>query len=278
MARVTLLNWTPEPMRTMTAAALLCYQRGGPVEAWTKAAVPTVQKRLVAQCAAADHGTVLEHVALTLGIEGISRACSHQLVRHRVCSFDQQSQRYVDLSEDCWEGGNFVRPPSLPPIPPDDEFQGGPTADEFVQSMAAAAGSYEALRRILLDSGLEGEDVNQDARYALPGAFRTNLIWTINFRSLIHVCGVRLCARAQWELRGLMIDVVGVVAAENQTRPLAEYLRPKCQRLGYCDEGSRSCGRMPTKETVIEAARKEGLYDTNEAAGHPASDERKNAP
>lgn len=258
--KVTLLAYTPEPMRVMTAGALLCYSKGGPEDAWERAANLDRQSRLLTQCIEMDHGSVLEHASFTFGIEGISRACSHQLVRHRLCSFSQQSQRYVDLSEDCWEGGNFVVPESLAKPLDGQVLPGEP---EWIEDfLGDIPHDYTHLQRIAEMRGLRGEEVNQDARYILPNACKTNLIWTLNFRQLLHVGHVRLCQRAQWEIREMMEQVRSAMLAVHSIEVswLASYLYPACQFLGYCPQGERGCGDYPTKDAVIECADEHGLY------------------
>ena len=106
---------------------------------------------------------------------------------------------------------------------------------------------------------MTGEEARQDARYLLPNAHKTNLVWTVNFRELIHVCSVRLCARAQWEIRGVMEQIVESLSGEGASDDhqfLAAFLQPKCYSLGYCPEGERGCGERPTKEEVLSAWKK----------------------
>jgi thymidylate synthase (FAD) len=236
----------------MAAAALLCYDKGGPTDAWRKAGNEALAKRIVEQCAESGHGSVIEHAGFTFGIEGISRACSHQLVRHRIGAFCQQSQRYVNLAEECWEGGNFVVPPSFEEAGVDPEI------------LRDATKYYSVLVDRLELVGFKGESANQDARYILPNACKTNLIWTTNFRNLIHVCSLRLCKRAQWEIRDLFYLIVSTLSGEGASddhRWMAGFLKPKCRMLGYCDEGERSCGAMPRKAAVLAA------YDKAAAKG-----------
>jgi len=227
----------------MAAAALLCYDKGGPMDAWRKAGNEVTARKIVQQCAESGHGSVIEHASFTFGIEGISRACSHQLVRHRIGAFSQQSQRYVNLEEDCWEGGNLVYPPSFQMVP-----------DRGHDLYALVKLDYRDWVDELEERGLEGEEANQDARYVLPNACKTNIIWTTNFRNLIHVCSLRLCKRAQWEIRELFERIVDVLSGEGAPadhRWMSSFLSPKCRQLGYCDEGARSCGAMPKKEEVL---------------------------
>jgi thymidylate synthase (FAD) len=169
-------------------------------------------------------------------------------VRHRIGAFSQQSQRYVNLVEDCWEDGNFVIPPKT---------RGGDLDSndvprrlhEFTDSQLVV----EMVYKHLIDLGLSEED----ARYVLPNATKTNIIWTTNFRNLIHVCSLRLCKRAQWEIRSVFERIVSLMSGDGALedhRWMAEFLKPKCQILGYCDEvEGRSCRAMPLKAVVLAA-------------------------
>lgn len=244
---VYVLAWTPHPVELIATAARLCYSKGGPLEALrdVKGDLDKARK-LITSCVAGGHESVLEHASFTFGIEGISRACSHQLVRHRLTAISQQSQRYVDLGEN---EDYFVTPPTISRC-----FVIGPEYEEMARRPFR---EYVHLQTALRDEGRSSvEEVNQDARYVLPNACKTNLVWSMNFRELMHVCSVRLCARAQWEIRGVMERIVATLAgegAEDDLRFLAGFLRPKCESLGYCPEGKRSCGTMPTKEEVLSA-------------------------
>ena len=234
--KVTLLAHTPEPERLAVAAALLCYQKGSPEEAWRKAGNEKLRNRLFEELVRQGHGSVLEHPSFTFGIEGISRACSHQLVRHRISSYNQQSQRYVDLSDPAY----YVKPESLS----DDEGRFDEVLVETVQHYEEIVGRFKA-------RGAKGEQVQEDARYILPNATRTNIIWTTNLRNLLHVCHVRMCSRAQWEIRQLMHECRR--AMEPVFPMIAKYMVVKCHpnAMGYCDEEFRSCGFRPLRQDVV---------------------------
>jgi len=133
------------------------------------------------------HESLIEHASVTFEISGISRACSHQLVRHRIASYSQESQRYVDMSDP-----EFVVPPS---VARDPEAQA--VWDEF---MAEVADTYHRLREL----GVRKED----ARFVLPNAAATRIIVTMNFRSLRHLFSVRCDKAAQWEIRGLSLEML----------------------------------------------------------------------
>jgi thymidylate synthase (FAD) len=164
---------------------------------------------------------LLPHMGYTFAVEKISRACSHQLVRHRMVSFSQQSQRYITvkrLSE------RVVTPPSV-------EAAGKPVFRGLVEEAS------EAYQR-LIDSGVPKED----ARFVLPNAAETSLLMTMDGQSLFYFFGLRCCNRAQWEIRALADAMLGEArAAEPEVFNEAG---PNCYQLGYCPEGRFTCGRM----------------------------------
>lgn len=200
---VTLIQATPDPINTIAAIASICYDSD-----------PKNPLGLVKHLYRNGHHSVFEHIYFTFKIEGISRACSHQLVRHRHCSFTQRSQRY------CSEGDfGFVIPPSL-----DSSYE----ADEFENIMLRLQERYENLQKSI---------PNEDARYVLPNACETSLFLSCNLRELIHMSNERLCLRAQWEIRELMKQMVSCVDPA-----LHFMLVPKCKsgRI-VCHE---KCGGM----------------------------------
>ena len=187
---VTLIQATPDPINTIAKIASICYDSD-----------PKNPLGLVKHLYSNGHHSVFEHIYFTFKIEGISRACSHQLVRHRHCSFTQRSQRY------CSEGDfGFVIPPSL-----DSSYD----ADEFENIMLRLQERYENLQKSI---------PNEDARYILPNACETSLYLSCNLRELIHMSNERLCLRAQWEIRELISRMVNLVPSE-----LWFMLVPKCK-------------------------------------------------
>ena len=134
------------------------------------------------------HESIVEHVSFTFLVEGISRSCSHQLVRHRLASYSQESQRYCELGP----GDELVMPPA---IEEDREAQA-----MWEQAVAGLRETYEALRR----RGIRKED----ARFLLPNAAATRIVVTMNARSLRHFLSVRLPRSAQWEIRAVARDML----------------------------------------------------------------------
>lgn len=175
---------------------------------------------------ASGHESVAEHASFTFAIEGISRACSHQLVRHRIgASFSQQSQRFVQIQNMDW----YVTPDSV------DEHN---FINDYCYIMSEIMDLYERL----IEAGVPEED----ARYILPNACCTNLVVTVNARELRHMAEERMCARAQWEIRELVTEMVRL--AKKAAPVLFADAGPKCDRLGYCPERRGSCGRHPGRE------------------------------
>lgn len=185
--QVTLIQSTPNPIETISKIASICYDSD-----------PKDPTALVKHCYRNGHHSVFEHIYFTFKIEGISRACSHQLVRHRHCSFTQRSQRYCDEN-----GFDYVMPDTV-------------NAPYFVADMTTLQHWYEAYQ----SDGVP----NEDARYILPNACATELYLSCNLRELIHMANERLCKRAQWEIRDLVKQMVSLVDPE-----LRFMLVPKCQ-------------------------------------------------
>jgi thymidylate synthase (FAD) len=175
----------------------------------------------------------VEHVAFTFLIEGVSRSMTHQLVRHRIASYSQRSQRYVKHEE-----FDYVVPPQLQGKTvrtPDGDV---PADRYYHQTMAWIAERYRLLSEALGDAG---EPTNEDARYVLPNACETKIIVTMNARSLLHFLEERLCRRAQWEIRQVaeqMLDLVRDVCPA-----LFAHAGPKCVAAGRCPEGGMTCGQ-----------------------------------
>lgn len=179
------------------------------------------------------HHSVLEHVNVTFGLEGMSRSCSHQLVRHRIASYSQQSQRYVKFKDGSID---YVLPKSIE--------KGTAVEKDFIEFMKQAADFYQ----FLINSGLPSED----ARFVLPNACCTNITMTVNARELIEMCKLRMCVTAQWEIREMFWTIKCLIKSNKHLSFLHPYLSPKCDWLDFCPEGSRCCGRHEVKETKNE--------------------------
>lgn len=189
--KVTLTQATPNPIETIAQIASICYDSD-----------PKNPLGLVKHLYRNGHHSVFEHIYFTFKIEGISRACSHQLVRHRHCSFTQRSQRYC--SED---GFGVVIPKSISEV---DAKNG------YFDFMDEVEKNYHELQALGIP--------NEDARFILPNACETSLYLSCNLRELIHISNERLCNKAQWEIRNLVKEMVALVESDLQFM-----LVPKCQ-------------------------------------------------
>ncbi|MBI5180917.1 MAG: FAD-dependent thymidylate synthase, partial [Nitrospirae bacterium] len=183
------------------------------------------------------HLSPIEHISFTFGIEGISRACSHQLVRHRLASYSQQSQRYVSEkgqgSERNGQIFDYVIPPS---ITEDKEAR-----DAFDMFMAEAQKAYDLIVERLNKKGISGEAANQDARFVLPNAAETKIVVTMNARELLHFFTVRCCERAQWEIREMAFQMLQ--EAKNAAPVIFSKAGPGCL-YAPCPEGEFYCGKI----------------------------------
>ena len=188
-----------------------------------------------------DHDSILEHFTMTFAVSGVSRALTHQLVRHRMASYSQQSQRYVNMDE-----FEYVTPASMDGrVIADYDFFRNRNGYVPVREMYMDIMEYlkECYRR-MVDAGIPEED----ARYILPNACCTNIIVTVNARELKHIAEERMCARAQWEIRELVMEMVK--QAKEVAPTLFADAGPKCERTHVCRERN-GCGRYP-KHVVIE--------------------------
>lgn len=167
---------------------------------------------------------LLPHLNYTFAIEKVSRACSHQLVRHRIASFSQQSQRYITVKR---LNEKIVTPPSI-----------GEGNEEFISVIDTASDSYQKL----VDNGVPRED----ARFLLPNAVETSMLMTMDGKALVHFLGLRNCNRAQWEVRALA-DLMLEQLREVEPK-IFNKVGPYCYQLGYCPEGRHTCGKI--KETM----------------------------
>ncbi|MBQ3180767.1 MAG: FAD-dependent thymidylate synthase [Firmicutes bacterium] len=220
MLKVILLEHTPEPEKLVAAAARLCYSPKSAdelMENFTPDKVESFVRKLVSL----GHESPMEHVSFTFAIDGISRACSHQLVRHRIgASYSQKSQRYVKENQ-----FDYVTPPKIAARPE--------LAAKFDRAMADMQSVYQEL----MQAGVPAED----ARFVLPNAASTSFVLTMNVRSLWHFFELRCCTRAQWEIREL---ANAMLAEVKKVAPLLfEHAGATCDSMGICFEGDMSCGR-----------------------------------
>ncbi len=216
--QVELLNHTPDPERAIATAARLCYAPVGAAELMETMPEERVRSVLTT-IMSSGHFSTLEHASYTFAIDGVSRVLTHQLVRHRLASFNQQSQRYVKFKD----GFPFVTPPTI--------AENAEADAAFRALMNAAADAYQQL----LDAGIPAED----ARFVLPNAAETKIVTTMNVRELLHFFELRCCHRAQWEIQELACRMLELV------RPTAPFIfmdaGAPCVH-GACPEGKMTCG------------------------------------
>ena len=219
--KVKLINYTPKPLETVTWAALISYWDEWESEAFKRTTMEDVKKHLP-KVLSYGHESILEHTNFTFAIEGISRVASHQLVRHRLASYTQQSQRYIKLNIDDVEE-TFVIPESIKKNPE--------LYEKWKGLMKKSIELYEESYR----KGVHQED----ARFILPQAVRTKIVVTMNLRELKHFLGVRACERAQWEIREVAWKMLEEIAKKEELTPIIKWakLGPRCINLGYCPEG-----------------------------------------
>ncbi|MDD3420574.1 MAG: FAD-dependent thymidylate synthase [Candidatus Gastranaerophilales bacterium] len=218
-------------LKTVYTACRTCYSADSPINIYESEKAQDEDKmlKLITRVISSGHYSTIEHIQVSFAINNISRACSHQLVRHRHMSFSQKSQRYVK------EKGQFDYI-----IPPTVESNPELTA-KFNKFMEKISDFYQEL----VEAGVPAED----ARFVLPNASVTSMVASLNLRELIHLANLRLCTRAQKEIRILVKKMCDELVKEEPW--LKDYLVPKCERLGFCDE-DKSCGRLPIKELALK--------------------------
>ena len=224
--KVKLLTNTPVPANVVARSARLCYSASeidDLVEQMDDAKCEKLLKKLIQL----GHDSPLEHASFTFAIEGISRACSHQLVRHRIASYSQQSQRYVDSSD-----FSYIIPPL---VKKDSQLK-----KRYEDIMQEIGKFYEELKETI---------PKEDARFVLPNSCETKIIVTMNARSLKNFFKHRTCVRAQWEIRDLAQKMLDIC---RRTSPvLFENMGPDCISEKICPEGAMSCGYWKKFDDVL---------------------------
>lgn len=226
--KVKLISHTPDPERMVAMSARLCYSPIGAEELVENMSESQVEK-LVGKIVEMEHLSTLEHVSFTFAIEGVSRVLTHQLVRHRIASYSQQSQRYV--SEHDFE---YIMPPAV--------ASNKAAKEKFEQLMDTIQNTYNEL----VELGVHKED----ARYCLANAAETKIVVTMNARTLLHFFQLRCCVRAQWEIRHLaelMLAQVKTIAPL-----LFKKAGPTCVTSNYCSEGDLTCGRLAAMQGSVK--------------------------
>lgn len=253
---VKLLSHTPDAEKLIATAAKLCYSSSD-IETLRDGLTEDKIAGFIDMLASIGHESVMEHVTFTFGIEGISRACSHQLVRHRIASYSQKSQRYVNES-----GFEFITPPAIEELPE--------AKSEYDRVITEITESYEKLAAILtakhtaefIAQGLDEKTArskaskmaNEDARFILPNACETKIVVTMNVRSLFNFFRHRCCNRAQWEIRAVANEML------RQCLEVAPHIfahaGPSCVAEGKCPEGKMTCGKINEVKDYFAAMKK----------------------
>ena len=217
---VALISKPDNMLKTIYTACRTCYSADMPINIYENATDEEKMLKLIKRVIGSGHYSTIEHIQVSFAISNVSRACTHQLVRHRHMSFSQKSQRYVK------EKGQFdyIIPPTIDKNP---ELR-----EKFIAFMGKISDQYQEF----VEAGIPAED----ARFVMPNAAASSLVASLNLRELIHLANLRLCTRAQYEIRCL---VKGMCDALIEKEPwLKEYLVPKCERFGFCED-RKSVGR-----------------------------------
>jgi thymidylate synthase (FAD) len=227
---VKLLDHSKDPIQSLYLAYRVAYSTLRPTQIVRRIRDERITReqmlKFIEDRMEVGHNSPLEQVWFEFGISGVSRAFSHQFVRHRMgISFEQQSQRYVTF-----KGGEF------PYTMPESIRRKG-----FAGKVESQFDNIAALYDEMVQAGVPAED----ARFVLPNATQTNFKVTVNLLEFLHIADLRLCTRAQWEFR----KVVAVMRAEVMRKfpELALYIQPKCgeRRMGYCDEPYEAWAACP---------------------------------
>lgn len=246
--QVDLIAYTQNPLDILYTAMRTCYYKGTPNEMFKNRDNYTKEdkEKLVKRVISSHHTSPLEHLYFTLAISGIDRNCTHQLVRTRHASYSQQSLRYTDISTECDLDELVViycgnKPDSYGVLVASKYFT---DVDEnnyrfYIGSM------IEYIRAI--KRGVKKEE----ARNLLCSNVRSNIVVSLNARSLLNFLGHRACTRAQKPIRILANKIIECIKQTGEFGFLEDLLGPKCEQMGFCNEGGMCCGRKPTLEQLL---------------------------
>lgn len=242
--KVKVITYTPEPESVVAAAARLCYSNSN-IDSIMERQTPEKIKEMIEKLMSMGHESPLEHVSFTFGIEGVSRSLLAQITRHRIASYSVQSQRYVDME-------NFL------PVVPFDIENNDMAYNSFKIAMIYANAYYKNIveeleKQYVENNGLEQSVAHkkaiENARSVLPNACPTNLIVTMNARSLLNFFKHRCCNRAQDEIRELANEMLAL--CKNIAPNIFAKAGASCVS-GKCPEGKMSCGKQITKNISID--------------------------
>ena len=225
---VRLITNTQDPETVIAAAAKLCYSKKDGKKLFDEMIDDeALLDRFLDRFMELGHGSPLEHATFTFEVSGVSRSCSHQLVRHRNTSFNQKSQRYVDE-----ENFEYVTPDVIASYEDADDL--------FDLAMADANDSYKVIKEALMDAGYPEKIAQENARAVLPNACATSLVMTVSLRQIYNFLDIRLCNRAQDEIREVATRIYDIM--KTNFPKLMRRRFPICEMTGFCPEGSMGCG------------------------------------
>ena len=240
--KVILLRHTLSPEETIALSAKLCYSKST-IEDLKEKISQKDQSAFIEKLMGMGHESVLEHVTFSFGVEGVSRVLLAQLTRHRIASFSVQSQRYVSYEN----GFGFIMPDSIAAL-------GEEAVQQYQKQMDTIESWYVEWQKKLG----KGEKSNEDARFVLPNACETRLVVTMNVRELRHFFSLRMCNRAQWEIRKMAEEMFRICF--DIAPALFMDAGPACIR-GKCPEGEKTCGMAAeirkSRETLIRSRKEE---------------------
>ena len=243
MVKVKLLSYTPEGEKLIASAAKLCYSPVG-IDKIEEGLDEKEIESFLSLLVDLKHESPIEHISFSFAVEGVSRTLTHQLVRHRIASYSQQSQRYVKLDQ-----FEYIIPPAIE--------KNKRARAIFIQAMEEDQKHYDQMANILeeeyyndfIEEGLSERQAKskaekqaiEDARYVFPNACESKIVLTMNARSLINFFRLRTCNRAQWEIRRMAIEMLKQVKAVYPS--LFKNAGPGCVN-GPCPEGKMTCGKI----------------------------------
>ena len=246
--KVKMITCTPNAEKIIASAAKLCYSAVGIDDIMDNLTEENTEKFLN-MLMSYGHASPIEHVSFTFAVEGVSRSLTHQLVRHRIASYSQQSQRYVKLDQ-----FEYITPPSIK--------NSSYLNHMFEKHMDETQNLYDNivshLKFTYIENGMREKDAEkkaiEDARYIFPNACETKIVFTMNARTLLNFLNHRCCSRAQWEIQELAWQIRSLLIRECPI--IFKLSGPSCVK-GKCPEGTMTCGK------TIEMREKVGILNAN---------------
>ncbi|MBE6915947.1 MAG: FAD-dependent thymidylate synthase [Ruminococcaceae bacterium] len=252
--KVTLLSHTPNPEQVIACAARLCYSSAS-VQSVMDGLTPDKTEDFIQMLTNMGHESPFEHVTFTFGIEGVSRSLLAQITRHRMASFSVKSQRYVKEFE-----FSFVTPPEIAKDPEALAVYKAAMEQDRMQYEQLETILFTRHKKRLIEEGKDEKTATrmaekaaiEDARYVLPNACETQMMVTMNVRSLWNFFRLRCCNRAQWEIRDLAEQML--MLCRDVAPSLFSKAGPGCV-AGACPEGAMTCGKAKEMKEKYGAAK-----------------------